>query len=79
MLFFELSVLYGDVGVIRVCIVGANGRTCFWGWGRRSKWGISNFLFFRVNVDVMWVYVVGANGPAPSYFGGLSEKIKNIL
>jgi hypothetical protein len=25
---FGLSVLYGDVGVIRVCTVGANGRTC---------------------------------------------------
>jgi hypothetical protein len=23
--------LYGDVGVIRVCTVGANGRTCFGG------------------------------------------------
>jgi hypothetical protein len=24
-------VLYGDVGIIRVCIVGANGRTCVLG------------------------------------------------
>jgi hypothetical protein len=27
-MFFRNFVLYGDVGVIRVCIVGANGRMC---------------------------------------------------
>jgi hypothetical protein len=56
-----------------VCIVVANGHRTVFG-GRRLKWGISNFLFFRVNVDAMWVYVVGGNGPIPSCSGGLSEK-----
>jgi hypothetical protein len=43
---FSTFVLYGDVGVIRVCVFGANGRTCvFW-----VKWDISNFLSFHINV-----------------------------
>jgi hypothetical protein len=53
-------------------------RVFFLGGGRLTL-GISNFIFFRVNVDVMWVYVVGGNGPVPSCFCGLSEKIKNVL
>jgi hypothetical protein len=27
-MYFQTLALYGDVGVIRVCVVGANGRTC---------------------------------------------------
>jgi hypothetical protein len=58
-------VLYGDVGVIQVCFVSANGRMyLFW----EVKWDISNSLSFGINVDVMRVYVVGANGPVPSCF-----------
>lgn len=36
---FRTSVLYGDVGVIRVCIVGANGRTCCFFFGRGGEMG----------------------------------------
>jgi hypothetical protein len=47
-IYFQTFVLYGDVGVMRVCIVGANGHTCV-------------FLGFSINVDIMQIYVVGAD------------------
>jgi hypothetical protein len=65
---FRPFVLYGVMGVIRMCVVAANGRTwvCVY---FLVKWGLSNFLSFIINVDVMRVYVVGGDGPVPSYFG----------
>jgi hypothetical protein len=51
-----------------VCIVGDNGHM-FLGWGGGgAKWSISNFKSFRVNVDVMLVYVLGGGGSMPSCF-----------
>jgi hypothetical protein len=32
------------------------------------KWGVSNLLSFRINIYVMRVYVVGADGPVSSCF-----------
>jgi hypothetical protein len=46
---FEPLVLYGAVSVRRVCIVGANGCICFF----YMKLGISHFLPFSMNIDVM--------------------------
>lgn len=61
---FWTFVLYGDVSVMRVCIVGADGRGMMWfSW---VKWVVSNFLSFSINVDVMRVYIDGVNGLVPS-------------
>jgi hypothetical protein len=46
-------------------------RVYFW-----VKWGISKFLSFSINVDVMRVYVVGAVGLVPFCFGCLFEEIE---
>jgi hypothetical protein len=53
--FLNFSV-YGDVSVIRVCLVASNGRTCVF----LGEIGYSELLFFSMNVDAMRVYVVGA-------------------
>jgi hypothetical protein len=50
----------------------------FWG-GEVGEVGYFSPWSFKVNVDVMWVYVVRVDGTMPSCFGGLSEKVKNIL
>jgi hypothetical protein len=64
--------------VIRVCTVGANGRTCFFGGGR-EKLDVWNFLSFSINVDAVRVYVAGTDGLVSSFINGFFEKIKNIL
>jgi hypothetical protein len=36
------------------------------------KWDVSNFGPFTFNTDVIWVYVVGADGHVSSWLGNLN-------
>jgi hypothetical protein len=44
-----------------------------------DEMGCFEFWSFYVDIDVMRVYVAGADGHMSSCLGGSSEKIKNIL
>jgi hypothetical protein len=56
---FQNFVLYGDVGVIRVCIVGANGYICIVS-GENGVFQI--FLSFSIMLYIMPVCVVSTDG-----------------
>jgi hypothetical protein len=55
--------------------IGVNGRLCV----LMDEMECSEFWSLYADIDIMWVYVVGADDYVSFCLGGLSEKFKNIL